>query len=450
MSDELIKTVRERWYTKTGLFEALVLGASTTIGIFLKFSFASLSLLQWAIVALVLTIIAAVWSRSRFPHVKRGKVGFGVAILDEDSLPSKHLCSDFVLALRDCVKHTRFRHEFEFVQLPSRIATEITDVKTATDLMRRSNFHFVIYGRVRTRNMPGGLAHVIDLHGAVRHVPLDRDRQELFGREFSETLPSRFIIGADQPLLTCEFAAVHVGLVAKYIIGIAAALSSDPVFAEELLLSCENQLKALVEAPTGTPPGVLLGRVRARITELYRAWLAGILNLYTRTRTLQTLEEAETLIAKLKAYEPHNYLARSAAAMCAFVLRRDLETAWKEVEACRGEPDATWRYSEAFLHAYAGNLDEAYRSYSKAFAMPLGDPTVPAQCEEFLELVMRDEPEKKWLFFCLGLINYRAKGDLEAAQRDLSSFIDGVDPVRFPAQVGAARKWLTEMKSPKP
>jgi tetratricopeptide (TPR) repeat protein len=174
-------------------------------------------------------------------------------------------------------------------------------------------------------------------------------------------------------------------------------------------------------------------------------WLAGLLRKYTYRRDRASLAQAEEIIPKLRRYDPENYLARLCAAMSAFVLRRDLPAAKKELEACRRVEDGTWRYSEAFLHGYEGELDEAYRSYQKAFAAPLEDPTVPTQSEEFIQIVLDEEPERPWLYYCLGLINHRPKGDLHAALRDFRSFIDGVDPTRFKKQIGTAEKWIGDI-----
>jgi hypothetical protein len=102
-------------------------------------------------------------------------------------------------------------------------------------------------------------------------------------------------------------------------------------------------------------------------------------------------------------------------------------------------------YSEAFLIAYDGDLEGAYRVYRRAFESPLSDQTVPTQCEEFIQVVIDEEPDRKWLYYCLGLINYRAKGDLKAARDDFARFIDSVDPSRFKRHIDVAHKWVQEI-----
>jgi hypothetical protein len=67
------------------------------------------------------------------------------------------------------------------------------------------------------------------------------------------------------------------------------------------------------------------------------------------------------------------------------------------------------------------------------------------QCEEFIQIVIDEEPDRGWLYYCLGLINHRAKGDLKAARDDFARFVDGVDKVRFGRHVAIAAEWVREI-----
>ena len=85
-------------------------------------------------------------------------------------------------------------------------------------------------------------------------------------------------------------------------------------------------------------------------------------------------------------------------------------------------------------------------SYRSAFDSPLADPTVPTQCEEFIQGIIEEEPDRPWLYYCLGLINFRAKGDPVAALKDLRRFVEEVDSQRFAKHVGYARRWIEEIE----
>ena len=59
--------------------------------------------------------------------------------------------------------------------------------------------------------------------------------------------------------------------------------------------------------------------------------------------------------------------------------------------------------------------------------------------------IIEQEPDKYWLYFCLGMINHRYKGDLVSARRDFQQFLDRADRTRFPRQVAATERWTEEI-----
>src|SRR3990172_198044 len=260
----------------------------------------------------------------------------------------------------------------------------------------------------------------MDLHGLVRHAQVANIVSKRFGRDFRQVLPNRLVIAPDGNMFACEFAATHMALVARYVIGTAAALSGDLQYAEQLLLDAEQRLNQITQQGTAAPISVLLHKVQRRIRELYQQWLGGLVAEYTFRRDIDALREAEQIAKKLEQYAPSDYSLHQCTAICAFVFRKDLAEARLAINKCRAINDAAWRYSEAFLYAYEGDLENAYRSYRKAFQSPLDDPTVPNQCEDFIQTVIDEDPARYWLHFCLGLINYQGKGDMQAARRDLA------------------------------
>ena len=152
----------------------------------------------------------------------------------------------------------------------------------------------------------------------------------------------------------------------------------------------------------------LRDRVRRRISQVYKECLARQISRYTITRDVAAIQEAERIIANLRQYAQDNYDVHMVAAMAAFTLHGDMETARREIRACRNSLDAAWRYNEAFLHAYDGDLQRAYVSYRSAFDSPLADPTVPTQCEEFIQGIVEAEPHRPWLYYCLGSLLRKA------------------------------------------
>lgn len=444
LQNHVLEFAKERWHSRTGLAVSLAFVAVGLTITFADINLSTVSLVEWLLIVAALLVLAVLWFMTRLPRVSKGKVGFGIAIEFEDSEPAKQVRSDFVVALRELVQNSpRFRHEFVVVEFSQSVAKVLTDQQRAERVARQSNLSFLLWGRARLRTFASGPSHLIDLHCLVRHGPIAAERSREFSEEFASILP-RFIVQGGN-VFAFEFAARHLDAAARFIIGTAAALSNDFRYAEELLLDAEARLQQYVGRAEGTPVAVLLDRVKRRIVDLYQEWLTCLARRHIATRDDAILQQHDEIAKKLQRYQPDNYSAHLAAAISAFALRGDIGAARREIAECRGSSDATWRYSEAFLYAYDGDLESAYGSYRAALQSPLDDPTVPTQCEEFIQGVIDREPHRQWLFYCLGLINHRAKGDLVAARADFQRFVDGVDPVRFARHVRIARDWIAEI-----
>jgi hypothetical protein len=435
----------DKWHSRTGLLVALATVGGSLLVVFAGVDLAAVSRLEWSLVALALGLVATGWWRTHIPRVPTGRVGFAVALDMEESPDARQLREDFVHTLRTLLDQSHFRHPFTFVEVPAALSRRIVDEDTARSVCERGNFHFLLYGRARHRTLPQGPAHVIDIRGIVRHAPVPVEVSKQLGDDFGAVLPHRLLVGPRGDMLVCEFAASHVDAAARYVIGTAAALSNDFDYSEQLLLDAESRVRAFVERAEGAPLSALLDRVRGRLIDLYSEWLSRLLRRYTYRRDTAALVEAERVIEQLRRFDSNSYQAKLAAATCAFVLRRDCVKAREEIAACRQMGDAIWMYSAAFLDAYDGNLQAAYRTYQLAFTSSLADHTVPTQCEEFIQIVLDAEPSRYWLYFCLGLINQRAKGDLAAAKSDFERFLSQAEVPRFQPQVEASRKWIREI-----
>lgn len=442
---DLVAAARERWHTRGGLALALAVFVGITVPFLAGFSLASLSAPEWLFVVVVCLVIAVVWWHTRLPRARRGRVGVAVALVYESKDLERALRADFVERLRDLLSHSSLRHKFELLELPERLSHELrAEPEAASRYMLRMNVHFLLMGRARVRPSDGTLVRVLDLSARVRHRGVPQDVAKQFSSDFGAVWPTRVVVPEGEFFLS-EVAASHIDAVARYVIGTAAALSNDLGYAEELLCDAERRIEQLLaQANRAIPLTNLLDMVRQRIRRVLEGQLYVNIQRHRLRREIDGLHQAEQVIEKLRRYEPDHYGARLAAATCAFLLRRDVTAAMREIAACQGREDGAWLYSKAFLLAYGGDLDGAYRAYRAAFEAPLNDSTVPVQCEEFIEKVLQEEPERKWLYYCLGLINHRAKGDLSAAKTDFERFLASAEP-RHNKQSEAARIWLSRL-----
>jgi hypothetical protein len=66
------------------------------------------------------------------------------------------------------------------------------------------------------------------------------------------------------------------------------------------------------------------------------------------------------------------------------------------------------------------------------FRHPPHGANVPVQSEEFINIIISEEPDKLYLRFCTGLINYNAKRDFASAKADFEQFLGIEDIDSFP------------------
>jgi hypothetical protein len=79
-------------------------------------------------------------------------------------------------------------------------------------------------------------------------------------------------------------------------------------------------------------------------------------------------------------------------------------------------------------------MEEAIKDYNHAFQGPIPDVSVPVQCEEFIQIILAQEPDRTQLYFYLGQINFYAKQDFLAAERDFNLFLTKLKELNFCAK----------------
>lgn len=438
------KQGQELWSTRKGLACALLTVAVVLISFFSASNLSGITPNEWTAIIAALLLVSGLWyATTRIPKARKGNVGFGVAIDFENDTHAKAIDNDFVRRIRDLLTRDDQLYRFEIVEFPQRIAKKV-ERDSALNLLHRSRCRFMIYGVGRIRVVNGTETHVFNLTGVVSHAPLPKDISAAFAREFTSVFPTRLHVAKDNDVFSFEFTAQWLDVVTRYIVGTAAFFTADLKYAEEMLLSAENRLQNdLPRIPSITQ---IKQSIPGRLRDIYRSGALSNGNKYRITRDKEYLKRTEEYLDKLDGRFPSDYRARLLRAMTAFTLHRDIKRAKKEIDACRSVDDSTWMYSDAFLSAYEYDLERSYRVYRKAFEYPTVDQTLGVQVEEFIQIVIDEEPQRTDLHYCLGLINYRLKFDLDAARSDFSKFLIGTRREDYPRQHEAVLKWLNEIE----
>jgi hypothetical protein len=379
------------------------------------------------------------------PEVPKGKVGLVLAVACDNRQHDQQVRADFVGSLRRLLLSDQSATSFALIDLPDHHSRQCHDIDSARQMLSKSQGHFILYGQVRRRLIQGADSHLISLDGLVKHSPIPQPSSEAIARDFGQLLPRRLAFPLDNDALAFEVTSNWMDLAARYVIGLAAFASGDFEYAERLLLSVHERLRAA--DINIVPVRGLAEKLSRRLPELYEAWLGVLSDSYFLTRQREYVELGEVIAKKLLAINPTHYQALLHAAIADFVLRRDVQSAMRSVLACRGVRDCTWRYSRAFLLAYEGQTRRARDEYRVAFQSRLNNVTVPIQCEEFIHLVLAEEPHRVQLHFFAAQINQYMKGDVVAAKRDYEQFLTVLGSDAFPDERELATRALKSLDS---
>ena len=330
----LLSFAEEQWHTRRGLLAAIIIIVAMLIALFAGLNLRSISKLEWAAILIIAAVVVVVWFFTRLPRIPSGKIGIGLAVERDTTDETRRLYSDFVVSLRTSLRESGVEKKIELVELSQKLVDELDDPVRADWVARRTRVNMILYGRVRCRELRNGKTHIFDLRGLVRHTPIDKTRSVGIGSAIAESLPRRITLDADQEFLSCEFTAQLINIVTLYVIGTAAVFTDEYSQAEDILLDAERQLLGHLKQIQGVPLTVLLDRIQGRLRSLYEEWMTQFTSRYSRDRDRDHLRLAEEILAKLKKYDPQSYQGHLVSAMCAFVLRKDLEAAKREIAAC--------------------------------------------------------------------------------------------------------------------
>lgn len=397
------------------------------------------------IIAAATGAVVFVWfATNKLPRVPRGMVGVVLAVTCEDDQHDRRVRSDFIQSLVRLLERDSEGARFFVVTLPPYLTKRITGFAHAERYLSRVRGHMILFGTVKKRQLRGKDVHVLHFDGLVRHAPVTASVHKELSSQFTAVVPRGWVLPTDADFFAFEATSEWTDVATRYVVGLAALASGDPAYAERLLLSVESAIRA--GRPNLPPLQVIGQRLPSYLKLLYEAWLRLSANQYTMTRDVEHVRLMEQIADKLLARAPSAVNAYLTKAICSFLLRRDVRAARAEVYKAKQIGDVTWRYSLAFLDAYEGDLDNAEKEYMQAFKGRLQDITVPVQCEEFIQLVLQEEPNKAQLHYCAGLINYYAKGDMLAANQDFELFLREAELGRYPRQLQRAQDLCEESR----
>lgn len=425
-----------RWHDPIGLFSAWAMATAAI-------AFTPLNWPANVVVGLLLwLIIGGVWLWARRPpRTEKGRVGVAIVIAPPKTDAERAFADDFVGEIRRLLVRGSAGKSFQVIVPPPHVSRQLVadDPDSVESLRQRMQCHFILAGQVRVRKLNGKDHLVLDLSGAVAHKPIPDEVQRVFATEFTELLPRRITLPSDQDLLAFTFTGEWTNLVAKYVIGLAAALSGDLDYAQALYESVREEAAAkTVDSPVADK---IAGRIPQRLAEVHEARANASFKIW---RDSKRPDIAAAIKSNLDQIDPtllSNRRYASLRAIAAFVVDRDPDAALAQLEPMKREADGVWYWNAGFLHAYKGNLRKAAQLYRKGSLAGL-PPDVPAQLEEFMTWVLAEEPGLTQIHYCLGILNRDVKGDTRRVREEFDSFVRLTPSGRFEKELQLARDWL--------
>lgn len=437
-----LKEAVERWPTRLGLVAALllvfVLSAAASAIVPTPIA-ASVGLL-----AALSTLGAWVWAW-RLPRIRHGKVGLAISVTTSDSADEVQFADDFISELTRLIGQSSAANSFQVLRIPAHHSTKVAigDSESASGLLTRTRSTFLLHVSVRKRKHQGKGVLVLDIMGAVAHQPISTAVSQQLGREFGELMPSRLTLESDSDLLSFTFTGELMSVVARYIIGIAAAVSGDFDYAEQLYRSVSV---ALNSSSTKSPAfSKLRDRVPIRVAEIQEARAGDAFRGWLDTADSRSIERMKYALATFPREARQSPRFMTLQAILTFIVARDAKSALGLLNRMGRQRDSTWYFNVAFLHAYDGDTRKALQLYRRGTLMDL-PPDVPAQLEMFMSRIVEEEPAKVQLRFCLGYLNKEVKGDAIRARQELEHFVREASPIAYAEEIALAKDWMAELE----
>ena len=442
----LAKIIEKYWTSKTVGFVIL----PSFVGISSLYLLAAVTPEKYFPYLLAGSIILAIGSNAIWLLTNRiakhpdQSVGFDLVLAHENEEQGKRIRADFCTRLRDLLLDSGSSSNFSFIEHPQRVCRQFSDESSIAKLSERTKGLFVLYGRTKLRQIDGQQQHVLELSGGVRHAPIQIEISKRIASEMRDAIGAEVIISQENDLFSFKITASRIEIATKYIVSLAALVSGDLDYSEALLRGLEDRLRNCDLSST-SELAKIRNRIPTRLAEIGKIKCQKLGDQRIFGEDQQSLVALDKELSRFRPYIDGWYSGYLLSAICCFELRRDLSGATEWLTRCKIFPDTTWCYSMAFLKAYAGNLQEAWDYYQKAFNKPPSDPSIPNQCESFLHGILSIEPDKIQLWYCLGLINYKAKNDLAGAKRDFSAFLARTVEGNFDPQRKIATRYINKI-----
>lgn len=446
LAEKFLPYAHKEWAPLVVFFVASIAGGFGLISVEIKI----FPVTPWHLIlaAAIIGLICGITTYLVFklPNFEKNEIGLLLAIKTETEAERLRVQNDFAENIEKALQASGSKLKFKVVILPPRISNHIKSPKDAIAITNKCKARFAIYGDVRTRTFKDKDYYVLRVISLVTHINVGSNIQELLRSEMNSLLPGETRIDCKDDLEGFELTSKQFALGSKYVIAIALYISGAKKEATDLLQSLYSSIRLLKKQTELPSTEQLLTLVPKRLSELLHEQCHDLFWHWRNSHDNHHLIYIEELIERVPKEHSSMPSLLTLRAVCTFVLLRDIPKSENLIrEVGKSEPNQPhWKYSLAFLAAYQGKLDNAYKLYRNAFNDDESNE-LPVEIEEFIAWIVEVEPDKYQLHYCLGLINFKKKKDFARANADFSLFIENADAKLYEKQIKAANKYISEM-----
>ncbi len=443
--DELISFLKNKPQTVKGLLVGFLI-AALFIESFGRLLYPSFGESQYKYLVHILGSICwfIVWLHIRFslPKNKKNKLGLCFLIYNENKLEEFKFKRDFLSHLKNIITEMGLHKSVNFIEVKSHFSEKLQQtngekekVATIKKWNKKMRCQFLIWGDVRRRGGENGML-ILKLDSMVYHVELPPQVKEKLRKDMLTVFPKDIRFFEKYEFQGFQFAAEQIALATEFIIGTAAFLSGDVSLASKL----HKNVLALLDGFQTLPPHLIV--IKKTTKEMVSDEFVITGRYYYRVE--KNLDKMIEFINRSLEFNPKNYLSFLLFSIYLFK-KRDIAGAIEKIEVARkySNGDLAWAYSEAFLYCYSGDLKKADEYYRRAFEAELSEPEVFLRdIISFIEETLKEEPDKKQLYFALGKIYYYC-GNLPESCENYKKFIEDASiKSKFPHEAGLAERYI--------
>ena len=467
MSD-LFKLLQQYYYQTLGLLIGYVVAFIVILS--LKDMVSRTALVLIYVVTGIIWSVVWFFSRNYFPKISKGKLGLIVAIDAESTKQKSRIKVDFFENLKEMLTESGIAYLFDFVVLSdyksmkageilrtySEKSAEISSLQKENKVLesppkeylrwekfnKKIRGNLYIWGNIKERK-DLEITYILKMDALVVHRPVTLETSEKIRKEFLSIFPRRISFFEKFETKGFEFTANAVYLASRYITGLAAFISGDPITALKLHNGLRKEISGFVQP---LPPNlVYISNQLAKIVVSENLWIAK--HAYFVRRDIRTANK----IIQECLQESENYEALILSSIITFKEERDparsLSLLRRAKKVSRG--DFTWLYNKAFILMYLGKFTKGLNDYKKLVRLWFADEqNIVDQCIDFNRELLRLEPDKIQSFFILGYLYYKKKRNFPMALESFETFQEKAraDEKTYEPLIAPTSSYLSEIR----